>query len=338
LSLITPGVVLILVFIPLLFASSQCNAQEYINSSQNESDQLLGYKLINNERGSYYLIGSKYSTASNGENVANKKETGSRNETEIIANATGAQNIAMPVENELESHIFNINSAEELRKGINNTDYTKKLFLLKSGIYKGSFYLKDKNNVIIMPDPLIKGSVIFDAENTDFNFALDNTSNVTIKGLTLKNGNNGVLLERAENCLIDNNSIYGFKISGIFVNDSTVNNSIINNVIRSDNHENNISGISMSESRDVLLEDNVICIGTPDINSNSYIDILLNNSFGNTIGFTGAGIIIEDAVNCGVFCDGDNPKCSCDSVIDSCQHFIETSNNKWSFKCQENAL
>lgn len=338
LSLRTTNVVLILVFVLLLFSSSQCNAQGDINSSQNEGNRILGYKLISNDRGSYYLIGSKYSMSSNGENVADK-ESGSRNATEIIVNvnATGAEKIVMPIKIEIGSHVFYINSAEELRRGINNTNYTKKILLLKSGRYNGSFYLNNKNNIIIMPDPLIKGSVIFDAENADFNFALENTSNVTIKGLTLKNGNNGVLLERAENCLIDNNSIYSFKISGIFVKDSIVNNSIINNVIRSDNYENNISGISMSESRDVLLEGNEISIGNgesrPDIKGYSYIDILLNNSFGNTIHFKGTGIIIEDAVICGVACEGDTPKCSCDSMIDSCQHFIDLSYNTWSFKC-----
>jgi parallel beta-helix repeat protein len=155
--------------------------------------------------------------------------------------------------------------------------------------------------------------------------------------LTLKNGNNGILLERVENCLIDGNKIYGFKCTGIFVNNSIINVSITNDTIRTDNYQSNVSGITLSESSDVLIDDNDICVGHGNshhnTDSNNYIDILLNNSFGNTIYFNGTGIIIEDTVKCGIACDGDTPMCNCDSVEDTCQHFTEMSNNEWSFKC-----
>jgi hypothetical protein len=185
LSLRVAGVIFILASVLLPFASSQSSNQPTtqgdINGSQKASDQLLGFKLVEGERGSYYSISSKYTEASNEGDVANKKEAGSTNATELMINATAAkEDIIIPTKNKFESHVFYINSAKELRTNINNTTYIKKIFLLRSGKYDGPFYIcNNTGHIIIMPDPIIKGSVILDAKNADFNFALDNASNVS---------------------------------------------------------------------------------------------------------------------------------------------------------------
>ncbi len=313
-------------------AAGQSATQAEINASQNAGD--LGYKLINDPitGGRYYLIGSKYR-----ESVASEKKIGPTNAAESIINATATKDI-IPTKNLCESCVFYINSAEELRISLNNTTCIKKIILLESGKYNGQFYIGNNiSNVTIKPDPKNRGSVILDAMNADFNFALENTSNVSINGLTLKNGNNGILLEKVKNCLVDGNKIYGFKFNGIFADHSVQNNSITNNIISSDKYQNDVSGITLSESRDVVIGGNEILVGYKNpysnINGNNYIDILLNKSVGNIINFNGIGIITEDAINCGVTCDGDAPKCACESVEDGCQHFIGISNNSWSFIC-----
>lgn len=317
---------------------NQPPTQADMHLTQKANDLSSGYRYYSDPISGKgrYLIGSISSEALNEGYFANETEIEPTNATEITNVAT--KDIIIPTKKECQSCVFYINSAEELRININNTNCAKKIFFLESGKYDGPFYIgNNASNITIKPDPSIKGSVIFDAMNNDFNFAIDSTSNVSINGLTLKNGNNGVLLEKVKNCLIDGNKIYNFKFNGIYINNSVENISIINNTIVSNNYQNNVSGITLSESKDVIIADNEIRVGNenPDfnINGNGFIDILINNSVGNLINFNGNGIITEDAIKCGVKCNGNTPTCSCESMEDDCQYFIGMSCNSWSFKC-----
>lgn len=298
-----------------------------IHAAQNTYDHASNYKEYTDpETGkTRIMIGSISHRIRDQEYVDNE------NEIDVIKNAT------IPPRGQ-NTCIFYVNSAEELRSCINNTSCGEKIIMLKSGRYEGPIYIgNNSNNITIQPDPKMKGSVVLDALNADFNIAIDNTSYITVRNLTIKNADNAILLENAKNCFIYNNKIYGFIYNGISVHKCIDNNSIENNTLNSDNHNNSVSGIRLSESKDVLINHNNIEVGYDDIYSNinnyNFIDILLYKSYGNSINFNEVGIIIEDNIICAITCNAGRPLCSCDSYSDDCSHFLGVSNSTWSFKC-----
>lgn len=334
--------ILALVLQPIVTIKATCQSTTEADMTilQKASNLSNSYRVYNDPVSGRdrILIGSisrlSVGEASEEEYSANKIKTEPINETEA---ETGKAVEPIPPLIKQDTCIFCISSSKQLREDINNTNCTKKIILLENGKYEGSFYIGNSSSNVTIQPRKDRASVIFDAKGGEFIFAIDNTSNISINGLTLKNGNNGILLDRVKNCIINGNKIYSFKFTGIFMNNTVINNSITNNLLSSDNDQNNVSGIILSESSDVIIENNEIRVGNenPNFNKNgnNYIDILLNNSFGNTIDFAGIGIITEDTILCGIICNEDEPMCACDSVEDDCQHFIGMSNNTWSFKC-----
>jgi len=254
----------------------------------------------------------------------------SQNEN-VIENETQNETIA-GIEHGLCTRI--VCSCEELQNAINNSECIDKRIFLRSGFYNGTIYIINNTHFLqIMRHPQNRGSVIFDAAGSDFNIAIEDSSNILISGLVLKNAVNGIGMDNVTNCTISDNEIAGFKMMGAYINNSHFNNSIRNNSIYSNIYINNICGINLINSSDILIDNN-------DINSSAvhdryiFIDILLKNCCGNSLHFMGNGIIIENDLICSVSCTGRySPACKCDSCIDNCQHFRELSQNSWSFAC-----
>lgn len=166
---------------------------------------------------------------------------------------------------------------------------------LENGIHYGPIILVNRDNLTIKP---FSDKATIECMGADVGIYIIGGSNITIEGLSLNNSNNGIKIEGARDCIIENNYINFNNGSGITI-DGTHNIKIIKNVIKNDHVGDLFSnGLEVYYSMDNFLSGNSFVL-----QGNSTL-VLLYHSFNNIIYLDQCGKIIDNSneFNCETGC------------------------------------
>lgn len=192
-------------------------------------------------------------------------------------------------------------SEKDLNNKINQSHI--KRIALDEGVHIGSITIEGAHDIELEP---IKDAtthkyvdVIFDGNNTSYALKLKDAIGVTIKGFSLRNALNALIIENCSDCIIGELNIADYKENGILISNCiNPNNNINNNIIRSYNQSSN-EGIPFN-----IENSNNTCIFLNKIeNPNKHYDYILNNSYYNNIIIPSSGLdcqapICSNGINC----------------------------------------
>jgi parallel beta-helix repeat protein len=229
---------------------------------------------------------------------------------------------------------------------INNS--TNKILYLQGGVYGGPDgpeypieINKKVTNITINASSTQNADVRLDCNNAPSAIHIENTSKISINGLTISGCNSGIHIKGSDGCSIINNNIFFLNSfsngSGICLIDSH-DNMINSNYIKDNGTGNqNNTGISLYLSSKNIISSNHIEMPPEWINQIAMPSqrnvIVLENSCLNEISyFRDEGHIFED----GVYCDRNwNDRClsrpckNCTEPCDSCNRPLKSCNEWW---------
>jgi parallel beta-helix repeat protein len=121
----------------------------------------------------------------------------------------------------------NISANDDLVKIVGNSTGCR--FCLDNGCHNGTINITGANDVIIQSKMLYEAQI--KGESTRCNLILYKCNNVTISGLNLVEGLNGIWLKNSRNCKIFNNMITTINGFGVYLSNGSSDNQIIGNYI-----------------------------------------------------------------------------------------------------------
>ncbi len=165
-------------------------------------------------------------------------------------------------------------------------------------VYNEQVNINNLTNIIIeatswVSDKIMTNTII-SGTNKQFNIKILNSKNIKLRGFTIKEATNGIVLQNCSYNYVMNNYILSNTSSGIKI-DNANNNSILTNIIF-----NNQSGISINNSTGSTLYRNAIYhnSGNGIILNNSDNNFIINNSItSNAYGGIYDGIVFNNSGN-----------------------------------------
>jgi parallel beta-helix repeat protein len=263
------------------------------------------------------------------------------NGVQIILNVTGGNNREYsPKDIAVAPNSINVQDASLLNDLINNTDNTT-FYIGEMGSLSKPILINTteyKNNRAFIHIKPLQGYVpsLSSREEQDFVIAVDNSSNISISDLSIKNGKYGIIVENSSYVDLARNDIWPSYDDGIYIKRSQKCN-ILNNIIHI-NITDNESGITLYNSWENSLSGNqVFQIPSPHP---TVIFNLTSNSYGNQVKMAGNDFAFFDSGyqchyiggTCNCFCT-DSDLCNsnaCNGTCNDCSN-ITGSRNKWHF-------
>jgi parallel beta-helix repeat protein len=221
-----------------------------------------------------------------------------------------------------------ITSDMDLNEKIRESE--NKILVLENGTYPDEIIINVKNLVIKSKYWL---GAKFDTRGSNFCITIDNTSDVSIDGLSFTDCKCGIIIYNSTNCSVNKNDIRYKNLPGIYINNGNFNN-ITNNYLQSEVNGSK-QGIRLHNSSYNFLENNSIV-------SNYGIYILNLKSKNNMIKhdikkFPGIIYNFDDKINCSINCTrNDHHRLNCSSHLENRMDCSECTlcdkigiNNNW---------
>jgi|WetSurMetagenome_2_1015567.scaffolds.fasta_scaffold57557_2 parallel beta-helix repeat protein len=236
--------------------------------------------------------------------------------------------------------VFNVSTCNEFIDALNNSTNCKKVISLRYMRCIGSYLIKNnKNKLIIKSHPDNRLKPILDGNGGDYVIAIEDSSNVSIDGLDIKNAKVDIYMEDVADSSITNCKVENFIVDGISLNNTT-GTRLQDNKIESSTPGNHKTGINLTECKDNCeILDNDISLPNGDSRTASY-DILLINSSGNELFINPSeeGYLIQQdsSVSWKVNCTGSYPCCTTFPTDDcDCNDYDLQGINNWFVNCRD---
>lgn len=248
------------------------------------------------------------------------------NGTKCISNTSGfvssnfTQNAMM--QNIANNVVFIANDGKvNLSNEINK--YNNKVIILDQGVYHtGKLAIRTSNLYIL---PIIKWNTIIDADGAQRGIEVNNNSrNITLDSLTIKNSSCGIRLDNCTDITIKENIITGFSKYGIRM--TSVNNTRIEQNRFVTNSCDDLNVVYMSNGFNNILLANKIDLPLCGIAAKKVIYVVENSS-GNYISVFNDGYIRDNGIKCQIECN----KYRCYDGTNITANLANSSSNIWSF-------